>query len=135
MGLISINGLNPTACFLIVGLVYIFGDLYYRIPIPVQPLKAVGAIAIAQGLSFGVIKAASMEMGVILLLIGLSGILPFLVRLFSLPIIRGIQLGVGLMLLRAGLRLILFSPARPKSDISFSPHSGNKFMKNYPKSL
>jgi len=109
VGLISINGLNPTACFLVVGLVYIFGGIYYRLPIPVQPLKAVGAIAIAQGLSIGVIKAASMEMGLLLLLIGLSGILPFLIRAFPLPIIRGIQLGVGLMLLRAGLRLV-FSP-------------------------
>ena len=47
VGMIFINKLSPSSVFLAFGLFYIMAGYYYRLPIPVQPLKAVGAIAIA----------------------------------------------------------------------------------------
>jgi hypothetical protein len=48
VGMILINKLSPTTVFLSFGLFFILiTGFYYRLPIPVQPLKAVGAIAIA----------------------------------------------------------------------------------------
>jgi hypothetical protein len=44
------NGLFATAVLLPAGLPYVMAGLLYRLPVPVQPLKAFGAIAIAQGL-------------------------------------------------------------------------------------
>ena len=58
IGLIVINGLNPTTLLLVVGLAYIGSGVYYRIPMPVQPLKALSAIAIALALRPAVISAA-----------------------------------------------------------------------------
>ena len=56
VALILINGLNATLVLILVGLFYIGSGLYYRLPMPVQPLKAVAAIAIALGLcAFAVI--------------------------------------------------------------------------------
>ncbi|MBZ5514091.1 MAG: putative sulfate/molybdate transporter [Acidobacteriia bacterium] len=46
-------------------------------------------------------------MGVLLCLIGITNLAPLLAKLFTLPIIRGIQLGLGLLLAREGIRLIL----------------------------
>jgi len=47
VGMILINKLSPTTVFLAFGLFYLMTGYYFRLPIPVQPLKAVGAIAIA----------------------------------------------------------------------------------------
>lgn len=107
IALVAINGLNPTVILLLVGLFYIVCGLYYNLPMPVQPLKAVAAIALATGLGVPVISAAGILMGVILLFLAVSGLAKFLVRIFSRPIVRGIQLGVGLMLIRTSWTLII----------------------------
>ncbi len=107
IALISLNRLNPTAVFLGAGLAYILSGAYFQVPIPVQPLKAVAAIALALHLPASTIASAGLLMGVVLLLIGVTNLAPLLARLFTLPIVRGIQLGLGLLLAREGLRLIL----------------------------
>jgi len=106
ISLVAINGLNPQTTLLSVGLIYIICGFYYKIPIPVQPLKVLSAIAIASGLPLSVISAGTILMGVILLFLLVSGLLNLLVRIFTRPIVRGIQLGVGLLLLKAGFVLI-----------------------------
>src|SRR5260370_19707205 len=50
VALIVTNGLFATAVLLPAGLLYVMAGFLYRLPVPVQPLKAFGAIAIAQGL-------------------------------------------------------------------------------------
>lgn len=37
VGLITVNGMNPTSLFLSAGVMYIAAGLYFRLPIPVQP--------------------------------------------------------------------------------------------------
>ncbi|MBZ5565980.1 MAG: putative sulfate/molybdate transporter, partial [Acidobacteriia bacterium] len=51
IALITLNHLNPTAVFLAAGVTYILAGAYFRIPIAVQPFKAVAAIALALALS------------------------------------------------------------------------------------
>jgi SulP family sulfate permease len=72
-------------------------------------LKAVAAIALALHLPPPTIASAGLLMGLFLLVIGLINLAPLLARLFTLPIVRGIQLGLGLLLTREGLRLIFES--------------------------
>jgi SulP family sulfate permease len=92
--------------FLIAGLAYILAGAYFQIPISVQPFKAVAAIALALQLAPSSIASAGLLMGVLLALVGLTNLVTPLAKLFSLPIIRGIQLGLGLILAREGLRLV-----------------------------
>ncbi|NOX97115.1 MAG: sulfate permease [Nitrospirae bacterium] len=106
IALITINGLNPVAVFLAVGLTYIVTGLYYRLPMPVQPMKAMSALAIGLGLGKETIAAGGLLMGVLLLLLSFPGILTPLSKLFSRPIIRGIQLSVGLILIKRALGFI-----------------------------
>jgi SulP family sulfate permease len=106
VALIAKNGFNPTALFLLAGLFSIASAAYFKITMPVQPLKAMSAIAIATGLGVHVINAAGIAMGAILLMIAITGISVRLGTLFPVSVIRGIQLGLGLMLIRTSSKLI-----------------------------
>ncbi len=106
VGLITICGLNPFAVLLMVGVAYIAAGLYYRLPVPVQPLKALGAIAIGAGLGREEISAGAISIGVVLLLLSSFNLTGFISRLFSKPIVRGIQLGLGLILMKKALEFI-----------------------------
>jgi sulfate permease, SulP family len=107
IALITLNHLNPTAVFLAAGLTYVLPGWYFRIPMAVQPFKAVAAIALATSLPPSSIASAGLLMGGLLAFIGLTNLATQLARLFTLPIVRGIQLGLGLLLAREGLRLVL----------------------------
>ncbi len=106
VALITLNHMNATSVLLVVGLAYITAGLFYRLPVPVQPLKAVAAIAIAGGLSPSVISASGLIMATFLLLMAGTGAVSKVAKLFPKVIIRGIQLGVGLLLIKAGLVLV-----------------------------
>lgn len=106
IALIIQNGFNTTAVFFMAGLFYIVSSYYFKITMPVQPLKAMSAIAIASGLSFEMINAAGVIMGIILLFISFTGLSVRLGRIFPVSVVRGIQLGLGLMLIKTSLSLM-----------------------------
>jgi len=107
IALVSLNHMNPTAVFSTAGLAYILAGAYFKIPMAVQPFKAVAAIALALQLPPSSIATAGLLMGVLLSLIGLTNLVTPLAKLFTLPLVRGIQLGLGLILAREGIRLAL----------------------------
>jgi SulP family sulfate permease len=109
VAMIIINGLCATTVFLMVGVFYIATGFYFKLPIPVQPLKVVAAISIASPLVITgpVLMATSLLIGLILLLFAFTGIIDWLVKFFSKPIIRGIQLGLGFILMIKGIEFIL----------------------------
>jgi sulfate permease, SulP family len=109
VAMILINKLSPSAVFLSFGLFYLITGYYYRLPVPVQPLKAVGAIAIAYPLLIteSVIGASGIIFGVILLLLSVTGTVNALAKIFTQPVVRGIQLSLGLVFLRKGIELIV----------------------------
>ncbi len=113
IALISLNHLNPSAVFLTAGLAYVLAGAYFQIPMAVQPFKAVAAIALALALPPSSIASAGLLMGVLMAVIGFTNLVTPLARLFSLPIIRGIQLGLGLLLAKEGLRLVFGRSAQP----------------------
>ena len=107
VGMIVLNGLSATNVFLLVGLFSILSGVYFRIPAAVEPMKAIGAYAIAVGLSPLEIQAACLWMGGILLLLGGTGFIQVIQRLTPKSAIRGVQLVVGVVLLTKGLALIV----------------------------
>jgi sulfate permease, SulP family len=108
--LIVSNGLSATAALLPAGVLYICAALAYGLPIPVQPLKAFGAIAIAQGLGVEVITAGAMLMGLVFLVLARSGAVDLAARAFPAPLIRGVQLAVGLLFLKIAWGLVTDPP-------------------------
>lgn len=117
VGLITVNHLNPTGVFLVVGLAYILSGLTYRLPVPVQPLKAVSATAIALGLSAGVVSASGWLMGLLLLVLAAGRLIEPIARLFTRPVVRGIQLGLGLLLLQSAWKLIAGPALFPEAAV------------------
>ncbi|MEZ4527107.1 MAG: putative sulfate/molybdate transporter [Desulfobacterales bacterium] len=109
LGMIVISKLSPSSVFLSFGLFYIITGWYYKLPVPVQPLKAVGAIAIAYPamITEPVIGASGMIFGVLLIFFALTGLVDKLAKLFTQPVVRGIQLALGLVFLRKGIDLIV----------------------------
>jgi sulfate permease, SulP family len=111
VALIVQNGLSATPVLLPAGLLYVVAGLLYRLPVPVQPLKAFGAIAIAQGLGTDTIAAGALLMGGIFVLLGVSGLLDRVAKIFPRPIIRGVQLSVGLLFCQLAWKLTTNPPA------------------------
>lgn len=109
--LVLVNGLEASSILLSAGLLVVFAGLFFRIPFPVQPLKALTAVAVAGRLQPGVIYAAGLEIGLFLLLLSWSKFAERLARIFEKPIVRSLQFGVGLLLLRASADLLTRPPA------------------------
>lgn len=103
--MIALNGLNATAVFAGVGLVYIATALYFQVPVPVQPLKAFAAAAIALELGPEVLAAGALLMAAIIGLLAITGLAGWLSERFPLVLVRGIQAAVALLLLEAAWNL------------------------------
>ncbi|HWQ22765.1 MAG TPA: putative sulfate/molybdate transporter [Gaiellaceae bacterium] len=110
VALIVTNGLSPTAVLLPAGILYVTVAFLYRLPVAVQPLKALGAIAIAKGLGADEIAAAALLMGVIFVGLGATGLVDRAARAFPQPLIRGVQLTVGLLFLKVAWGLVEHPP-------------------------
>ncbi len=100
--LIAVNGLDATVVFAGAGLFYVGAALYFRLPMPVQPLKAFSAIAIASALSPSVIAAGALILGATYLLLGATGLIGVVARAVPVAVVKGIQLWLGIALLRSG---------------------------------
>lgn len=111
VGLIVVNGVNATSIFLSAGLLYVAAGLYYGVPVPVQPLKATSAIAIALAATPVDIAAAALLMGLLFVGISFLDLGGLLRKAFPRPIVRGIQLGLGILLVKKGLAFA-FGPGR-----------------------
>lgn len=107
IGMILINGLNPLGLFLCVGLFYIFTGLYFRVTTPVEPMKVIGAYAIATGITVSQIQASSLWIFLFLLIIGGTGIITLIGRYIPKPVIRGVQLSTGVLLVSQGIKLMM----------------------------
>jgi SulP family sulfate permease len=107
LGMIIICGLSPTSVFLPAGLLYLISGWYYKIPFPVQPLKAVAAIALVNALRPELIATTAYLMSAVMLLFLFFDLSKYLDKIFSNPIVRGIQFGLGILLITSGIRLIL----------------------------
>ena len=107
IAMIVLNGLNVTNVMVSAGLFYIIAGLYFKVPVPVQPMKVIGAYAIAVGLTPAQIIAASLWMGVVVLLLGTTGLIHVIGKYTPKSTVRGVQLGVGVILMSKGLNFII----------------------------
>ena len=105
-GMVSTCGLNAGTALFFAGGFNILTGLSFRLPMAVQPMKAIAAIAIAEGLTPGQIAAAGIWTGLIILVLGLTGLVTRLDRIIPRSVVRGLQLAIGLTLLMKGIRLI-----------------------------
>lgn len=116
LGLIAVNGLDATTVFLSAGILYIAAAAWFRLPIPVQPLKATSAVAIATCAPAADIAAAGLIMGALFLGAACTGLGGRIARFFTRPVVRGIQLGLAVLLVRGGWKLVAGGPGFPAAS-------------------
>ena len=109
VGIVVATGMDATTAFVVFGALQIASGLAYRLPMPVQPLKAMAAIAIAGKLAPPMLAAGGLIVGVVMLVLARSGALEWMARTVPKPVVRGIQVGLGIQL--AMLALTRFIPA------------------------
>ena len=103
IGMTLAAGLDGTSVLVMFGVMQILTGLVYRMPMPVQPLKAMAAIVIAKQASAATLYGAGLAIGFIMMLLALSGLLDWLARVVPKCVVRGIQLGLGLQLASVAL--------------------------------
>jgi SulP family sulfate permease len=104
--LMVFNNFSPSRLLLLWGIVYIITGLYFKIPVSVQPLKAMSVIAIASSIPASMLSVTAFYYGIILIFLSVTGIINKLQKLFSSAITKGIQLGVGLILAKKAVELL-----------------------------
>jgi hypothetical protein len=75
-----VSNLDISYIFLFFGIWFAISGIYYHLPIPIEPMKAVAVIVIAGGLTAGEIAASGLILGVIFLLLGFGTIMAVLER-------------------------------------------------------
>ena len=98
IGMILAAGLHSASVLVMFGLMQIVTAFVYRIPMAVQPLKAVAVIVITQRIAPGILYGGGLAIGIVMLLLTITGGIDWLARTVPRPVIRGLQLGLGLQL-------------------------------------
>ncbi|WP_238368633.1 putative sulfate/molybdate transporter [Mesobacterium pallidum] len=98
LGAIALAGLPAQTVLLGFGLFYIATGLVYRLPIPVQPMKAIAAVALLGSVSAAEIALSGVLIGLVLLGLGGTGLIDRIARLVPQSVLSGLQLGLGLSL-------------------------------------
>ncbi len=113
VGMTVASGLHGASVLTVFGILQIATGLWYRLPMPVQPLKAMAAIVIAQNVAPDVLLGGGLAIGAAMLLLALTGTLDHLARWIPKCVVRGIQLGLGLQLASIALgRFVVADGAR-----------------------
>ncbi len=110
LALIALNKMDASAVFVGIGIAYVLAALVYRLPIPVEPLKSVSAVALALGLAPVVIVTGAIWNAVAFLGMGTVGLDRWIRRAFPTPVVRGIQLGLAWLLYKSAWGLLTKTP-------------------------
>jgi hypothetical protein len=104
IGVILAANLDSASALILFGVMQILTALRYRMPMPVQPLKAVAALVIAQKISGNVLFGGGLAIGILMLLLTITGLVDLLARVVPKAVVRGIQFGLGLQLATLALK-------------------------------
>jgi MFS superfamily sulfate permease-like transporter len=107
---ITIVGVDPLGLLLMFGISKIVAGFYYRTPIPIQPMKAIGAAAIAGGMNPIMLFGSGLTTGIFWLILGITGTIKWVAGLASKPVVRGIMLGLGLSFIVEGIKRMRTAP-------------------------
>ena len=112
---LALLDLDPAGVLLAFGLASIVCGFVYRTPFPVQPMKAIGAVATTQAaqtyvVTAGAVHAAGWATGAIWLVLGLTGTARRIASLVSRPVVKGIIVGLGVGFVLSGAKMMAGSP-------------------------
>lgn len=107
---ITIVKVPPLGLLFMFGITLLASGLYYRTPLPIQPMKAIGAAAIAGGISPAALYGSGLTTGLFWFVAGATGAIRPIAKLATKPVVRGIMLGLGLSFMVDGVNRMRTSP-------------------------
>ncbi len=107
---ITIVHVPPLGLLFMFGISLLAAGFYYRTPLPIQPMKAIGAAAIAGGISPMALFGSGITTGIFWLLAGTTGAIRPIAKLATKPVVRGIMLGLGLTFMVDGVNRMKTAP-------------------------
>ena len=107
VGYITINHMDPAGILVGFGVFKLWAGFYFKTPVPIQPMKAIGTAAITQGgaITPGAIFASGLFTGVVWGFMGLSGAVSWIEKITRRPVVQGIVLGLGLGFVVEGVKM------------------------------
>jgi MFS superfamily sulfate permease-like transporter len=108
---IAVVNIDPLGILLGFGVSMIAVGLYYKTPVPVQPMKAIGAVAATQAaqtlaITPQAVFAGGVATGLFWLVLGATGLAQKISRLVPRPIAIGVILGLGFAFMLEGLKMM-----------------------------
>lgn len=104
VGMILAAGLHSASVLVMFGVMQYLTAIRYRMPMPVQPLKAVAVLVITQKIAPGVLYGGGLAIGIVMLVLTLTGGITWLARVVPKTVVRGLQLGLGIQLAMLALK-------------------------------
>ncbi|MCX5898186.1 MAG: putative sulfate/molybdate transporter [Proteobacteria bacterium] len=98
IGYIVVCGLNPAGFLVMMGVANIATGLIYKLPMPIEPMKVLAVVAIAQHWSPSMVYASGFAMGIVWVIFAMTGIMTVIARVTPLSVVRGIQAALGVLL-------------------------------------
>jgi predicted benzoate:H+ symporter BenE len=106
IGYIYVCGLNPSGFLVMMGLANIATGLIYRLPMPIEPMKVLAVVAIAQNWTPSMVYASGFGMGVVWVLFAMTGIIGWVAKVTPPSVVRGIQAALGVLLAIEAVKLL-----------------------------
>jgi hypothetical protein len=108
VGYITISKMDPVGILVSFGLFKIFVGLYFKTPVPIQPMKAIGTTAITHPgvITPGAIWASGLFSGLFWLVMGMTGTVSWIAKITSRPIVQGLVLSLGLGFIAEGVKMM-----------------------------
>jgi MFS superfamily sulfate permease-like transporter len=106
---LAVAKLDPGAVLLAFGVALIAAGAVFRTPMPVQPMKAIGATAAvqsSQAVSLAALQAASLVTGLLWIVLAATGLASRLARWVPRGVTIGIVLGLGIALMAEAVRMM-----------------------------
>ena len=108
---IGVLKMHPFGVLFAFGVCMLVCGLYYKTPFPVQPMKAIGAVAALQAVQTAVVTpaavySAALVTGLVWLLLGLTGLVSRVARLVPPPVVIGIVFGLGFGFMLQGVTMM-----------------------------
>jgi MFS superfamily sulfate permease-like transporter len=106
VGYITVCGINPTGLLVTIGLANVVTGLVYRLPMPIEPMKVLAAMAIAQAWAPAKVYTSAIVMGIVWLFMGATGAMTRIAKWTPRSVVRGIQLSLGVLLAVQGVKMV-----------------------------
>ncbi|MDA8126146.1 MAG: putative sulfate/molybdate transporter [Deltaproteobacteria bacterium] len=106
IGYIAVCGLDPAGFLVMMGLANIVTGLVYKLPMPIEPMKVLAVVAIAQHWTPSLIYASGFAMGIVWIFFAATGLIGRLARITPRSVVRGIQATLGILLASEALKML-----------------------------